>query len=672
MKTNRSFTILLIALITIFSVHLIHNHTQGVRVDLTETQLYSLTEGTHQIIEKMQNEGVKPIEVRLYFSHTAGKSLPQMIKGFVTYENYIRNLLKEYERYGEGKIKVSFIDPVPDSDEAQDATDFGLDGKPINQYGDLFFFGMVFQTQTGSRDVIEFLSPDKQETIEYEISKRIYNLIWPTKKRIGVVSGIEPLPDNNPYMNQLLQAQGKAPSQPWSSMEVLKEQYEVSLVDAEADQYSKDDYDLLMIIHPRDFSEKQLWAINEWVVTGGNTILFLDPYSIEDQPEQNPNNPWASIQYKPASSLAPLTEAWGLARPEDQFVVDYELGAKRLVDRRGHAEKVITDLMIEEKHMAAVTDPDMPITNGLSTLRFFLAGALEKTDKATAEFTPVLKTTTAGATLTVLPGFNQGGNSLHYTDLNTPTKFLDQYQPAEKEVVLAYLIRGQLADAYPEGLEFPKEAPKPPPGLPPGMKMPAPEGAEMIKKEPLDPSVHGEASVLVFSDVDFITDQLAFQRSFFGLAAANDNYKVLLNSVDYLLGAKELMNVRSKQRIRRPFELFDRIEAQADTDMLEQERRIRTDIEQFQDDLREKQRGINEKNAALLQKKLQDEIDTLNTKINDGNRKLREIRKQKRARLEGVEFWVRSSMIGAVPLLVCIFGLANVVSRRNKRNVTGR
>ena len=62
--------------------------------------------------------------------------------------------------------------------------DDGLDGKPINQHGDLFFFGLLFETQTGSKDVIDFLWPNRQEDIEYEISRRIYELLWPASPRL--------------------------------------------------------------------------------------------------------------------------------------------------------------------------------------------------------------------------------------------------------------------------------------------------------------------------------------------------------------------------------------------------------------------------------------------------------------------------------------------------------
>ena len=74
----------------------------------------------------------------------------------------------------------------------------------------------------------------------------------------------------------------------------------------------------------------------------------------------------------------------------------------------------------------------------------------------------------------------------------------------------------------------------------------------MIRKEPVPAEGRADATVMVFADVDFISDQVAFQNTPFGAVAANDNHRVLLNAVDYLFGSEELMKVRSKKTIRAP------------------------------------------------------------------------------------------------------------------------
>lgn len=662
---SRLASILLLVVITIFGIHVVVTNTDNVRLDMTSDSLYSLSEGSVEILDRMQDEGIKPIQLKLYFSQTSGKTLPKFIKDFLTYERYMRALLGEYERAADGKIRVSFIDPETDSDEAQDALDFGLDGKPINQHGDLFFFGLVFETQTGSRDVIDFLWPAQQETIEYEISKRIHSMLWPERQRIGVMSSLDVLSEaDNPYMAQILAAQGKDPKDSWIAMKVLQESYDVSKIDIDTDAISPDAYDLVIVIHPKDLSERAVWALDEWIARGGNTLIFLDAYSLVDVPPQNPQQPWAQLQYDASSNLERLTRAWGFERAADAIAADFELSVRRPVDRRSGAQRVIYDLEIGEEQAEAALATEHPVFQGLNNLRFFIAGSLQEAEGGAPEgvtLTPLVSTTEKGNTLTIKPGF-PGDEGLVFTDLNDPAKISDRFTPGDKPIVMAYLVNGKLPSVFPDGADIPGPTPPPPPGLPPGVNLPPQESGEVVRKEPVPEEERQEASVMVFADVDFISDQVAFQNSFFGTVAVNDNHKVLLNAVDYLFGDEALMKVRSKKSIERPFLLFDEIEKQADEDTLEREKELRAEIGTFEEQLREKQSSGS--NQALFQKQLQDEVDALNERVTAANRELREIRQEKRSALEGEETKVRIATLGTTPLLVLVLGLFLFFRRR--------
>lgn len=662
---SRLASLVLLVLITIFGIHVVVTNTDNVRLDMTADNLYSLSEGSEEILDRMQEEGIQPIEIKLYFSQTSGKTLPKFVKDFVTYERYMRALLGEYARAADGKIRVSYIDPVTDSDDAEDALDFGLDGKPINQHGDLFFFGLVFETQTGSRDVIEFLWPAQQETVEYEISKRIHSLLWPERQRIGVMSSLDVLSEaDNPYMAQILAAQGKDPKDSWIAMQLLQESYDVGKIDIDTDAIDPEAYDLVIVVHPKDLSDRSLWALDEWIARGGNTLIFLDPYSLADVPPQNPQQPWAQMQYKASSNLARLTRNWGFERAEDAVAADFELSIRRPVDRRGGAQRVVYDLEIGEELAPLALDASHPVLQGLSNLRFFIAGSLETTDEGPPEgvtLTPLVQTTERGNTLTIKPGF-PGDEDLVFMDLNDPAKISDRFQPGSQPVVMAYLVNGRLPSLFPDGADIPGPAPPPPPGLPPGIDLPPQQSGEVVRKEPVPEAERQDASVMVFADVDFISDQVAFQNSFFGTVAVNDNHKVLLNAVDYLFGDEALMKVRSKKSIERPFTLFDEIEKQADEDTLEREKELRAEIATFEEQLQEKQGSAG--NEALFQKQLQDEVDMLNERIIQANRELREIRQEKRAALESEETKVRIATLGITPLLVLALGLFLFFRRR--------
>jgi len=668
MTKRRLLTILLIALVVLFGNHIVYDQLEGARLDLTQDKLYSLTDGTGQIIERMRNEGVKPIDVTLYFSATTGKTLPRFIKNFVSYDRYIRSLLKEYERSAKGRIRVHFIDPVTDSDEAQDALDFGLDGKPINQEGDLFFFGLVFQTQTGSRDVIDFLWPDRQETIEYEISKKIHSLLWPSSKTVGVLSGLEVFGGaDNPYMAQMLAAQGRRPPEKWVALQLLEETYDVRSIDAETEHLSPDEFDLVVVIHPKGLSDKASWALDEWIVRGGNALIFLDPYALDDRPPENPQQPWAALQYQPASGLQDMLAAWGLEMPDREFAADMELAVRRAVDPQGGPELVIIDLKIDDMTRDQTLAVDHPIFEGLSQLRFLMAGSLQPIaggEVTDVERTVLVSTTATGNTLTIEPGFG-GQDALAYTDLNQPAKMRDRFVPGTEPVVIGYQLTGRLPSAYPQGTDYAAETPAAPPGLPPGVKMPPPEGAEMIHQDPVPEEERSESTVVVVADVDAISDQIAFQRNFLGLIlAANDNHKLLLNSVDYLIGAQELMGIRAKHAVRRPFTLFDDIETAAEMQTLERERQLREEVAAAEEELRQKRQEMSGQEAALFQKKVQEEVDRINDRLAEANRELREIRKDRREALEREESKVRYSVLGGMPTLILGVGIFLGLRRR--------
>ena len=677
MANSKILSIVLIALAVLFGNHIVFDRLEGARFDMTQDDLYSLTDGTQQILDRMVSEGVKPVDIDLYFSETTGKTLPRFIRNFISYDRYLRSLLKEYERAADGRIRVRFIDPVTDSDEAQDALDFGLDGKPINQEGDLFFFGLVFQTQTGSRDVIEFLWPDRQETIEYEISKTLYSLLWPSSRTVGVLSGLEVFGGaDNPYLAQMLAAQGRQAPEKWVALQLLEESHNVRSIDGEAEHISPDEFDLVVVIHPRDLSDKALWALDEWIVRGGNTLIFQDPYALDDRPPQNPQQPWQALQYQPASNLEEMLAAWGLEMPANQFAADLDLAVRRAVDPRGGQESVLIDLAVDDTTRDQTLAVDHPVFEGLAELRFLMAGALQPgvgAEVVGLELTQLATTTAQGGTLTIEPGFGGEPGKLAYTDLSQPAKLRDAFVPGSEAVTIGYQIKGKLPSAYPEGADYPAEAPETPPGLPPGVKLPPPEGAEMIHQDPVPEDQRQEATVVVLSDVDVISDQIAFQRNFLGMTmATNDNHKLLLNLVDYLMGAEELMGIRAKHAVRRPFTLFDDIEDEAEVQTLERERQLRDEVAAAEEELRQKRQEMSGQEAALFQKTVQEEVDRLNDRLSEANRELREIRKGRREALEREEAKVRFSVLGWMPIVVLGVGIGlGLRRRRMHQEVTG-
>ncbi|MCP3962519.1 MAG: tetratricopeptide repeat protein, partial [bacterium] len=120
-------------------------------------------------------------------------------------------------------------------------------------------------------------------------------------------------------------------------------------------------------------------ALDEWITRGGSTLIFIDPYALDDRPPQNPQQPWAAYQHDPSSNLGKLLAKWGLELEANAIAADFDLGVKRMVSRQGGAERLVIDLQITEEDTAETLNAGHPVFQGLNNLRFFLAGSLLET-----------------------------------------------------------------------------------------------------------------------------------------------------------------------------------------------------------------------------------------------------------------------------------------------------
>src|SRR6056297_1871160 len=103
MKTLRSYIgVVLILVVTISAVFITNRLVRGTSADLTENDLYTLSAGTRNIVGKLN----QPVHVKLYYSRQAALQGPEQIRQYNNYFRYVRDLLREYVRLSEGKIRL--------------------------------------------------------------------------------------------------------------------------------------------------------------------------------------------------------------------------------------------------------------------------------------------------------------------------------------------------------------------------------------------------------------------------------------------------------------------------------------------------------------------------------------------------------------------------------------
>ena len=154
------------------------------RIDLTEGKLYTLSSGTRNILKNIND----PITLKFYYSESLAREIPALRN----YAKRVDELLKEYQRAADGKLKLEVIHPEVFSEEEDAAAAAGLQGLP-NGRSESIYLGLA-----GSRgdrtETIALFNPQKENLLEYEISQLIYRLNRPAPLLAGVISRVAGFP----------------------------------------------------------------------------------------------------------------------------------------------------------------------------------------------------------------------------------------------------------------------------------------------------------------------------------------------------------------------------------------------------------------------------------------------------------------------------------------------
>ena len=109
-KTFGYATLALIALGFVVAVVATNVWLRGVRIDLTENDLYTLGDGTQAVLDGIE----EPINLYLFFSDEATATLPTLR----AYATRVREMLEEFEANApDVKLVLNVFDPLPFSED---------------------------------------------------------------------------------------------------------------------------------------------------------------------------------------------------------------------------------------------------------------------------------------------------------------------------------------------------------------------------------------------------------------------------------------------------------------------------------------------------------------------------------------------------------------------------
>ncbi|MCD6306304.1 MAG: Gldg family protein [Deltaproteobacteria bacterium] len=613
-RTLISVTGLAVLFLVLILVNIIVSYA-AIRWDVTEDDIYSLSEGTRHILSDLK----QPVAIKFFYS----KSNPDIPANIKVYAKHVEDFLSEYRRQGKGRITVEMIDPKPDSDEEEWAQRYGVE--PMRTGGARIYCGLVFLA-ADQEDVIPWLDPAQEQMLEYDITRIIQGLQTTEKKVVGIISSLPIFGTKGRVMP------GQAPGEEWLFIREMKKTYDIKEISPLAQKIDMP-LDLLMVVYPKHISPRLEYAIDQYVLSGGNALIFVDPLCISDR-EQGQQ----SFLRSSGDSLKRVFKAWGIAMDPAKAVVDFGQPTRVRTGNRGAEDN---PLMVSARGNSF--NREDVVTAGLETMLFPVAGAIEKLEDADSEFEPLASSSTNA-------GLTEAFNA--YLGLEAIKR---KFAPAGQPFHMAVRIRGTFKTAFPEGCPESEDAGDKPEGTP--------QGPHLAKGK-------GKATVIVVSDADMLADQFYVHRgNFFGLSVSqmfNDNLTFLSNAAEILTGSDDLIGLRSRGKLERPFTVVLELKKKAQERWLSKEKELVRRIEETNRKLRQLEAQKDGSQKMILSSEQEAEIARFREERQKINRELKNVRKNLRADIERLGATLKALNIFLVPSLVCVAGVLFAIYRQRK------
>ena len=597
-------------------------HVMSLRKDMTQERLYTLSAGTKAILKKLDT----PIQIRLYASQS--KETPVEFK---TYAQRVEDLLGEYKTIAGNNLEIKKYDPQPDSDAEEKATQDGVEGQVVGGMGEKVYLGLAI-SMLDSHESIPFLDMRKEKLLEYDLTRAISIVANPQKKVVGVMSGLPIFGEMNPMAMRM---GGGGRQDPWIFITQLKQVYTVKEVAIASDKID-DDIQVLVVVYPKAITDKAQYAIDQFVLRGGKLIAFLDPMSVVDSRNNQSGNPMQAAM-QGGASLDKLVKGWGYEFDNQKVVADKVFESKINRGNRPESAPAVLSLTSE-----GVNTNDVA-TSQLDNLLIPFAGAFTGAPKEGVKEVVLLHSSVKSQIIE------------KFTAEFSGEQVSKDFVASGVQQKIAIRLSGKFKTAFPDGL--PKDpAAKEEAAAPAGLK----EGAK-------------ETSVVLIGDSDVLFDQFAGQvQEFMGqkmFFPRNGNLNLLDNLVDQMGGDENLIAVRSRATMSRPFTKIRAMQAVAEESYRAKIRDLEKSLTDTQTRLAELQRskdGKQQQQQFILSPEQQQEILNFRKKEGEMKKDLRRERKNLRQDIDSLENRLKWVNILGMPFLVAASGIGLALLKRKK------
>lgn len=626
----------IIAIVAFIGINMGASQITGSRIDLTEDRLFTLSEGTVNILEGLE----EPVELNLYYSPALGKAVPP----YGSYSTRVRDMLREFESIAGDMLVVNEHDPEPFSETEDNAVAEGMQGVPLEAAGEKVYFGISGRNPNIDQyDLdavsIPFFQMEREKFMELDLTKIIYRLANPDIPKVGVITGAEVFGSYQSVM------QGQEP-QPWTAIRQLQGTFVADQIYSPK-KLRDYDPDILLLIHPADLTDEMMYAVDQYLMAGGKAVFFVDPlYEAAQRPQQG------MLPVGTESNMNKLFKAWGVEVADGKLVGDK--GTAAIVNAGDQTNVMPSPYVLWMQLTGDNVNADDAVTADIETMVLATAGHIIVNEDSPLKVEPLILTTEQSMEIDVAKGEEPDLPAL-----------LEEFVESGEPMLLAARMTGNVPSAFPDGPPE-KEVIETVDGA-----EAAPQNAE-AEEEPAPhiSETQTPLNVIVVADADMLTDRFWVRmQNFFGKQIpmpVADNGTFMVNALDNLAGSGDLISLRSRGTGQRSFTKIAELEKAAEDQFRTKERALSEKMQDVEKQISQMQGGAE----GQLSAEQEAAVDAFTDELLATRKELREVNHSLRKDVEAMYAKLKFINIGLMPILVAILALIlGFIRIRRRRRV---
>lgn len=486
-SSKKQFTLYVVLIAAIIVVINLISRSLFFRIDLTENNMYSLSNSSKSVLEKLDDR----ILARVFFS----KDLPGQ---YANSRRYLQDLLEEYQAYSRGKFHFEFVNPDANQEAQDEAHKYGippvqmqvLESDKLEVKNVYMGMVLIYNDKTEVLPVIQ-----TTEGLEYDITAAIKKISETDLKNVAIIS-----PENDRVSTQNLQ-------------NLLRQTYRVRNISL--DVKIPLDIDVVLMNGVKDsLEQEQLYNLDQFLMRGGK--LFIG----QGKSDANLEEGYAA---EIRSNIFDFLEHYGIKIGRD-MLIDKNCGHIQIQQRRGFFS---FSSAVEYPAFVVVHNFNKGnlIVKDLEEVRAFFVHETSQSD-STIIFIPLMYTSDKTGSIT--PGMvpRQMYGSYTMSEGYNITPHIEKAQmlnpamtsfPLSRKAISA-LVEGEMTSYFADSSNFNQ------------------------KEDFLSRSTN--AQILLITDNEFFNDYRA--------GSITENTEFILNGIDYLVGDRELLEIRSREVTARP------------------------------------------------------------------------------------------------------------------------